>query len=48
MKKNSDKGKKSRTKENIFYYCTMCEHVHFLIGEIGRLHIEYRKDIQKR
>lgn len=47
MKKNSDKGKKSKIKENVFYCCIACGHVHFLITEIGRSHIGYKKDIQK-
>lgn len=27
------------TKENIYYFCTICKHVHLRNSEIGKLHI---------
>jgi hypothetical protein len=27
------------TKENKYYYCTSCRHVHLVNSEIGKLHI---------
>lgn len=36
------------TKEDIYYYCTICEHVHLRNSEIGKLHINNSFKIQKQ
>ena len=38
------------TKENKYYYCTTCGHVHLLNSEIGKLHIgnSYKTQKQKK
>lgn len=36
------------TKENRYYYCTLCGHVHLMNSEIGRLHIENSFKTQKQ
>ena len=36
------------TKENKYYYCTICGHVHLLNSEIGKLHIQNSFKIQKQ
>lgn len=36
------------TKENIYYYCTICGHVHLRNSEIGKLHIGNSFKIQKQ
>lgn len=35
-------------KENKYYFCTSCGHVHLLNSEIGRLHIEDSFKVQKQ
>ncbi len=34
------------TKENKYYYCTTCRHIHLTNSEIGRLHMENSAKIQ--
>ena len=42
-------GKCSKmTKEDIYYYCTTCKHVHLRNSEIGKLHIGNSFKIQKQ
>ena len=36
------------TKENIYYFCTICGHVHLRNSEIGKLHIESSFKTQKQ
>ena len=36
------------TKENKYYYCTLCEHVHLLNSEIGKLYIGNSFETQKQ
>ena len=36
------------TKENKYYYCTICEHIHLMNSEIGRLHIGNSFKTQKQ
>lgn len=36
------------TKENKYYYCTLCGHVHLMNSEIGRLHIGNSFKTQKQ
>lgn len=36
------------TKEDIYYYCTVCRHVHLRNSEIGKLHIGNSFKIQKQ
>ncbi len=35
------------TKENIYYFCTSCGHVHLRNSEIGKLHIQNSYKTQK-
>ncbi len=34
------------TKEDKYYYCTTCRHIHLVNSEIGRLHMENSAKIQ--
>jgi hypothetical protein len=34
-------------KENIYYFCTSCGHVHLRNSEIGKLHLEFSYKTQK-
>jgi len=36
------------TKENKYYFCTLCQHMHLANSEIGRLHIGDSYKIQKQ
>lgn len=36
------------TKEDIYYYCTICRHVHLRNSEIGKLHTSDSFKIQKQ
>lgn len=36
------------TKEDIYYYCTVCGHIHLRNSEIGKLHISNSFKIQKQ
>ena len=36
------------TKEDIYYYCTTCGHVHLRNSEIGKLHVNNSFKIQKQ
>lgn len=36
------------TKEDIYYYCTECKHVHLRNSELGRLHLSNSFKIQQQ
>lgn len=36
------------TKEDIYYFCTTCGHVHLRNSEIGKLHLESSYKTQKQ
>jgi hypothetical protein len=36
------------TKEDIYYFCTTCKHVHLRNSEIGKLHLENSFKTQKQ
>lgn len=36
------------TTENIYYFCTLCKHVHLRNSEIGKLHLEDSFKTQKQ